>query len=504
MTRKERRRVRKECRRRHRELDLTADPEAKAMIGADNRDWCDVITLDPCREFQAGVEEYGRTCLSWSGKRPPEGAPPREIRDQIRESIIYRGGQGAFLAGEVGFGSWLAALSLNVRLLIALAMGGVFALLMGMAASAIVWRCVRMGAAAQPLKQMHRITRGLLVLGCCWLLAFAAALAVLRSPENKIGGGLFWVAMTLISLLSPLTSAFCGAAAELLSWSKRACSELGAVRLLLRDLELLYVASDRSVRLFLSAAGKGITAALALIFLLCASCQAADRPVYVYVDVSPSARSADVTQVLKNFAQGLSTYEGPDTLDVFVTPFFESAFIATPFAEVRIAGNRPRECPLAATEMVSLSKYYADAHQRQCDEWRAQTRREATVGRSAEIAKLTSAIDRLSELKLPGKCTAVAGILKRAVRERPNGLSLVISDMQNSCGPADTVTNLHAENPTFIIPVGSREHAIEESFDAIQAKYARAMPWVQVVESFRLEVVMNAIAHPEMFASAKR
>jgi hypothetical protein len=104
---------------------------------------------------------------------------------------------------------------------------------------------------------------------------------------------------------------------------------------------------------------------------------------------------------------------------------------------------------------------------------------------------------------LPGHCTAVNAIVRRAGRERPNGVSIVVSDMENTCASRETPPNLQAENPTFVIPVGSREHPIEEGFDGIQARFARTMPWVQVTESYRLDVVINVIAHPESRISAQ-
>jgi len=61
-----------------------------------------------------------------------------------------------------------------------------------------------------------------------------------------------------------------------------------------------------------------------------------------------------------------------------------------------------------------------------------------------------------------------------------------------------------AENQLFIIPVGSRQHPIETGFDGIQSRFARTMPWAQVIESFRLEIIIDAITHPEIRIAARR
>jgi hypothetical protein len=86
--------------------------------------------------------------------------------------------------------------------------------------------------------------------------------------------------------------------------------------------------------------------------------RAADLPVYVYPDVSPSARAAEVIQVLKNFTARLPNYEGSETVALSVIPFFEDAFTAAPMAQVRIPGSRPVSCLAADTEsdIAKLSK----------------------------------------------------------------------------------------------------------------------------------------------------
>src|ERR1017187_5372437 len=204
--------------------------------------------------------------------------------------------------------------------------------------------------------------------------------------------------------------------------------------------------------------------------------RAADLPVYLYPDVSPSARAGEVIHILKNFSNRLSNYEGTDTLVVSVIPFFEDSFMATPTEMVSIPGDRPAACPMAGpdNEIAKLSRSYAETARRdaarQCDEFRAKARREAALQRSAEIAKLTEAIDRLSGLKLPGRCTAVNAMIRRAVRESPNGISIVVSDLENSCASQGLPTNLQRENQIFLIPVSSQQHPIEEGFDSIRSE----------------------------------
>jgi hypothetical protein len=489
--------IRKECRRRQKELNYTVEPRARAAVGADNLDWCRLHAAEVAAFERAELEEYRSTHARWFGVAPGEDQVARELHHQTREGRRYGIGQYGCLLAEIISGASLAAITLNAAIVLSTIVGFALALLAASIASAVVSRWVGHGAEVQPAKQMHRVTRGLLVLGGSWLLVFVTALTVVRSPDGAIGASIFWVSVALITLLSPVCTGLCHVAAELLSWSGRISRSLAAIRSLLRELELLALGSERSVAPSFPIRGsKAGAAGLVLMLLGGVTCRAADVPVYIYVDVSPSARAGDVTQLLKNLARKLSGYEGADALAISIIPFYENAYMATSFVDVKIAGNRARDCPVTTSELVSISRNYADAQRRQCDQFRAQTRRETEVGRSTEISKLSAAIDRLAELRLPGRCTAVNALIRRAVRERPNGISIIVSDMENSCVSREPPADLRTENQTFLVPVGSRQHPIEESFDSIQARFSHSMPLVQVLESFRLAVIMNAIGHP--------
>jgi hypothetical protein len=128
---------------------------------------------------------------------------------------------------------------------------------------------------------------------------------------------------------------------------------------------------------------------------------------------------------------------------------------------------------------------------------RTQTRREDNARRSAEIAKLTAAIDQLVGVNLIGHCTAVNSMIRCAVRETPNGVSIVVSDVENTCAAQALPTNLQSGNRVFIVPVGSKQHPIEAGFDILQARIARTMPWICVIEPFRLADIIEFFAHPE-------
>jgi hypothetical protein len=209
-----------------------------------------------------------------------------------------------------------------------------------------------------------------------------------------------------------------------------------------------------------------------------------------------------VIRVLKAFSLSLASYDGENTLILSLTPFYEDAFLATSTVRVVIPGNRQISCASAEprSEIARLSKTYAETARREaarkCDELRAQARREDGTRRAAEIAKLLTAIDQLASLNMPGRCTAVNAMIRRAVREIPNGVSIVVSDLQNSCAAQPLPADLQPENRVFIVPVGSQQHPIEASFDAIQSKFARTMPSINVIEPFRMEVIIDTIAHP--------
>jgi len=517
--------IQRECRRRQKELAHTIDGDARTAAAIDNRGWCSLHVPELALHYKSKSEEYWRHFKLWFGAKP-ENATEREIDDQIREARLYRIGRYAFLLVETIAGAVLAAIYFNAPRWLAMIIGVILAALLGGAAGAVVARWVRHGAADQPPKQLERITRGLLVFGLPWLLACVTALAVLRSQGTGIGGFLFFISTTAVTLLSPLCSGLCGYAAELLFWSKRLCAYLRWIRSLARELDHLLTVSERSIppspggaapapapvsqvlRLTAPAAMTAVMLAVAL-FGAPALSQAADLPVYVYPDLSPSARAGEVIQVLKNFTARLSNYEGSETVALSLIPFFEEAYMAAPTAQVRIPGSRPVSCPVADTEseIAKLSRSYAENARRdaarKCDELRAQARRDAGMQRAAEIGRLADAVNRLPRLKLPGRCTAVNAIISRASRETPNGISIVITDLENTCAWRGAVTKPQPANQVFIIPVGSQQHSIEEGFEGVQSRVARTMPWAQVVESFRLETIMESITHPETRIAAR-
>ena len=262
----------------------------------------------------------------------------------------------------------------DVAAILAVAIGVVIALLLGAAAAAVVTRWVRDEAAGQPSKQLARITRALLVMGLTWLVACVAALSVLRSQGTGVGDVLFFLSTTAVTLLSPLCSGLCGYAADLLFWSKRLCAVLRWIRALARDLDHLLTTSERSIPPGPGAGGppaapvnrvlKAITSPVAAMVLVAALVglpvvgRAADLPIYLYPDVSPSARSGDVVHVLKGFTSRLADYDGEDVLIVTLVPFYEDAFMAVATARVAIPGNRIIPCPIAKapSEIERLSK----------------------------------------------------------------------------------------------------------------------------------------------------
>jgi hypothetical protein len=393
----------------------------------------------------------------------------------------------------------------------------VIAFLLGAACSAMATRWVRHNSATQPTKQLERVTRGLIVLGLPWLISCVATLAVLRNQETSIGDSVLFVSTTLVTLLSPLCTGLCAYATDLLFWSKRLCADMRWIRSLARDLDHLRTTSEHSippnpgvppkpvshVLKSIATHAAAIVLMVALLFGAPATGKAADMPVYLFPDVSPSARSGDVIRVLKAFSVSLASYDGESTLVVSLVPFYEDAFMAVSTVRVIIPGNRHISCASAEprSEIARLSKTYAETARREaarkCDELRAQAWREDGARRAAEVAKLLTAIDQLASMNMPGHCTAVNAMIRRAVRQIPNGVSIVVSDLQNSCAAQPLPADLQPENRVFIVPVGSQQHPIEASFDAIQSKFARTMASINVIEPFRMEVIIDTIAHRE-------
>jgi hypothetical protein len=488
--------INRQSRRRMKELGFTLEPRMRAAMSNGNLNWCKVHRADLTAMQQAKREEYDQKSAEWFGERPPANQSPRLLRDQMDEAIRYRLAQYAFVLAEVILSSGFATKTLNAGFWTAASIGGLLALVAAAVGSALACLWVCHAATKQPLKQKQRVARSLFALGSLWLLVLVMALTVVRTFEGPIGLYLFWAAITAITILSPVCGGLCGVGADLLCWSGRICRDLDAIRRVSRQVELLAAASERGLpppsgveRTLRPAA-----AVLLLILIGGSTCRAADIPVHIYVDVSPSARAGDVTQVLKSFAGELSRYEGPDALAVSVIPFYQDAFMATSFVDVRVAGSAAHACLVVPNELVMISKHYANEQRQQCDKVHSDARRLAETSRSAEISKMNAAIDRIAELKLPGRCTAVNALIKRASHERPGGISVVVSDMEDTCPSQDTGV-IRPENQTFLVPVGSRQHSIEEGFNGIQERFNRTIPWVQVIEPYRLGVVIDAIFH---------
>jgi hypothetical protein len=87
-------------------------------------------------------------------------------------------------------------------------------------------------------------------------------------------------------------------------------------------------------------------------------------------------------------------------------------------------------------------------------------------------------------------------MLRRAASETPNGVAILVSDMENDCPPRGLPLGLRMGNKLFVIPVGFRLHPVEERFDEIQYRLAKSMPSVRVIEMFRIQEVFDAIVHP--------
>lgn len=497
--------ISRECARRLYETRHTVEKEARAAASIDNLAWLKIDRAEVEHHEQGQRNEYWRFFGLWFGHAQKD-SEEREIHDQIGEAVLYRAGQVAFLLVEVIAGAVLAAIYFNTGTLISMVIGSFLALLMAAASAAIDARWVRNDASVQPSKMMDRVTRGLVGLGATWLVACVTALAMLRSQDAPGASYLCWVATTVVTLVSPVCSGLCGVAADLLLWSRRICNSLNSIRSLSRELDQLREISERSLPPELpprvaqatlptpvDRPPKVAALIIAMLFGSLSISRAAELPVYVYADVSPSARAGNVTNVLSDFSNRLSQYDNNTPLVISLIPFFEEAFTAKPTLRLTIQGATT--CPTPKSELVHISKTYSEANARECANLRTQERSQA-------IGKLSAAIDALRGLKLPGRCTAVNAMMLRAGQESPNGVSLLVSDMQNSCDASPPLPERwDPSNRVFVIPVGSRQHSIETAFDGIRARYSR-MPGVQVIEPFRVNEVIEAISHHEARVAA--
>src|SRR5205823_2927413 len=141
--------------------------------------------------------------------------------------------------------------------------------------------------------------------------------SVLRNEASHFGAMLFLAMTTIVTLLSPICGGLCAYAADLLFWSRRLYGDLRWLRALGRRVHHLHDASEqclpppaptnvapqgRVLRLIRPPATVPvILLAVSLVFGDAAQLRAADLPVYVYPDVSPSVRSVEVRNVLRDF-----------------------------------------------------------------------------------------------------------------------------------------------------------------------------------------------------------
>lgn len=514
--------IESQCAERQRNLDTTHDVDARTTLAKEIVLWCQQHMHELELAYHGALDEYWRHYRLWFGQAPPN-APEREIDDQIREARFYYFGRIAFLAVESIAAAILAVMFFNAPALVAAVLGIALALFLGAAANSGVARWVRHDAAMQPSKQLARVSRGLFWCFVPWLISVVVALAILRNEPSGFGAALFLAMTTVVTLLSPLCSALCAYSADLLFWSRRLCADLRRLRALARNIQHLdSIATqclpvktpkkevkydDTKIRLIRSAAPIAFLA----VFLGApgaVGAYAADIPVHIYPDVSPSVRSADVSHVLKEFSARLEAYNGANTLVVSIVPFYEDAFSAPAIARIRIAPVTDPPCDIVVSsggEVAKLSRAYAERAMQEakakCEASRRFARSEAQKQRTAEIVKLNAAISQVTGMKLTGHCTAVNAMLRRAVTEMPRGISILISDLENDCPPHSLPTV--AGNRLFIIPVGSRSRPVEDWFDSTQARFARQMPGTRFVESFSIDVIIDAIRGVDLQASMR-
>ena len=501
-------RMNAECSKQQRNIDATRDPQVRVTIATESANWCQhnmgVIQI----AYQGTVDGYWRLYRMWFGQ-PPVNATEHEIDDQVREARHYSFGRIAFLAVESLAAAILAIMFFAAPPVIGAVIGIGLALLLGAAAAAGGTRWIRHDAAMQPDKQLERVSRGLLWCGIPWLISVVAALSVLRSEASSWGSALFLGMTTAVTLLSPLCSGLCTYAADLLFWSSRLCTNLRWLRALEGRVKKLGNVSQRSLPpapsnivthdrqlLLKSAMPFAIMAAI----MWASNLHAADLPVYVYTDISPSIRFVEVSNVLKDLSLRLEQYEGPNTLVVTLVPFYSDAYSAPSIVRIRVtpAANPKCDETVALTELARISKTYVEAAKKtasaKCEVGRNQTRIEALKQRKDEISKLNAAIQRLAEMKLGGHCTAVNAMLRRASQETPAGFSILISDLENNCPPLTLPASMPSRNRLFIIAVGSRTRPVEQWFDSAQSHFARIMPSARLLESFNLDNIFQAIS----------
>jgi len=503
-----------ECTEQQRNLDATHDVTARGRLAAEIANWCDLNMREVQLAYHGKSDEYWRTYGLWFGEYPAN-ATEREIEDQVREARFYSFGRLAFLLVESLAAAVLAVMFFNAPWPLGAAIGVMLALLLGAAAASGVARWIRHEAAMQPAKQLARVSRGFLWFVIPWLVAVVAALAILRSDASRLGATLFLVMTTAVTLLSPPCSGLCAYAADLLFWSKRLCTDLRWLRALGRRIHRLssvctrclnpatpkvVKTEDRTLRLIKSAAPTLVIAATVAGVLGCApEIRAAEVPVYVYPDVSPSVRTAEVHHVLKELSLRLEQYEGANPLAISVIPFYEDVYSAVPLIRIRIPSTASPACdgPVPQTEIGRLSKTYASSAKREadakCDAARDAALAAAHRQRDAEIAKFNAAIDHLGDLRIIGRCTAVNAMIRRAAAETPAGISILISDLENDCPPYTLTVPSEPGNRLFVIPVGSRTRPVEQWFDSAQARFAQRMPAARLVEPFNLDVVFRVI-----------
>jgi hypothetical protein len=477
--------IKTECRRRELEVMHTMDPEARKQVSIANRLWAKINAVEFLRDETGLRETYQKTYRSWFGDKQYQTETP--IEDQTRWG---RAGQVGMLGSgvlEIGFAGMLAKDFFRAPAVVAFVIGMVIAILATAVCAPIAAFWVSHNTHNQPLKEKARVKAAVTVLGIVWLVAVAVMLAVFRSEPSSGGDVLFLMATTILTVISPLLCGICKYAASLFLWSERVCLELRKVRLVLRQLQHLLELSTLNLPPG-SPGPKGIGPSLGVLLLILMICvspaRATGLPVYVFADVSPSARAADVAQVFESLSVQLANYHGANPLVISVVPFFENAYFTTAAVKVTLTSGSVADCP-KATELVGVSRTYHEAYANKCAA-------DATRARLAEISKLTKAVNEFP--KLAGHCTAVNASIKRAASEAPHGVSIVISDMDNSCPSSPALPiNLKADNRVYLVPVGSQKHSLEERLEAIKAEFTRLL-WVQVVEPYRLNTIIDALS----------
>jgi hypothetical protein len=467
--------------------------------------------------------EFARLRELWFGVPRSEEAIPWPDYYQTRAHTLMYVGAWALVCVE----AWLAALMsikfFNVEMLAAALIGITATILLTYGAKGLIGLTFLAHWSEQPKGGFHSIKRALAVLG----VIEAILLFVLFLLRGSTGGSLaefaWWMATSILSVLTPTIAALLFVATGFLAWSSEHHRDWEAWHALRREIQAFqgYCAKrpddlDKTLPPAKAPAEKppkAAAAALAALFILrpwqpCGSAagqappavpavpaaNCSDAAVQIWMDVSSSMSieqrcnaAAYVDRQLDDMIRlGIKRWE--------FFSFYEDAWTTQPFHATFVSTFKDPPCePVDLTELERILKRAAEKTKREAEEHCNQAKQAAFESYRADLKRVMSDMHRaLSDPPAKaGHCTSFYDLLGR-LRDSAKPLrAIIVSDSLESCdAQLQRLDPPKGDVQVFLLlvsPKHLRNRTPGREFQIRKRQLHEFAPWVTVIAPWNFQ-----------------